>query len=61
MASSCTRGGLDRIGGKNLSMKGQSGIGSGCPESGGITTPGMFQKHLYEAYGDMVKGRTQPG
>lgn len=44
MASSCTREGLDSILGNIYSQKEESGIGTGCQGSRGITTTGRVQK-----------------
>jgi len=43
MASSCIRGGLDWILGKNYLLSGQA-LEQATQESGGVTTPGGVQK-----------------
>jgi len=46
MASSYVRGGFDGILGKMFLMEEWSGIGTGCPGSGGVTITGRVQKNV---------------
>jgi len=54
MTSSCTRGSLDWILGKNSSPNGFSSIGTGCPGKVEPPFPEVFKRHVGVALRDMV-------